>query len=154
MMASNDPKDLRGWRGVCIGLAAVSAFLCASLILRGFGVSFDTSYRMACAAISSAWVYWLKFDLPDEKWPQQAFLVSLLINIGILFSPLIDRPASRGEIMLFFLPDGFVVMIAMIAHNQRLALSVLTQLIATIVLFTAACAALLAFVIFRSGPPT
>lgn len=154
MMAGSDGQRLRGWRGLGVGLVAVSAFLCASLILRGFAVPFDTSYRVACAAVSSALVYWLRFDLPDEQWPRQAFWISLLVNIGILFSPLVDRPASRGELVLFLLPDGLVVLIAMIAHNQSLARSVRTQLIATVVVFTAACAALLAFVISRAGAAT
>jgi len=99
-------------------------------------------------------VYWVRFDFPDEKWPQRTFWISLLINIGIFFTPIIDRPASRGELIIFGLPDGFIVAIAMIAHNRSWTRSVRTQLIATIVLFTAACAALLAFVIFMAARST
>lgn len=153
-MAGNGAQKLRGWRGLGVGFVAVSAFLCLSLILRDFEVPFDTSYRVACAAVSSALVYWLRFDFPGEKWPQRVFWVSLLVNIGVLCSPLVDRPASRGELALFLLPDGFVVLIAMIAHNQALARSVRAQLIATVVVFTAACAALLALVILQSSAST
>jgi hypothetical protein len=158
-MSSDDAEDFesgreRSLREVGLALAGVAAFLFVSLVLRGFGIHFDTSYRVACAAASSALVYSLKSGFPDEKWPQRAFWISLLINIGILFTPLVDRPASRGEIILFFLPDGFVAAIAMIAHNRSWAASVRTQLIATIVLFAAACAALLGFVIFMAGRST
>ena len=110
------------------------------------------SGRLCCGIIGLGLL--AEVDFPGEKWPQRVFWVSLLVNIGVLFSPLVDRPASRGELALFLLPDGFVVLIAMIAHNQALARSVRAQLIATVVVFTAACAALLALVILQSSAST
>lgn len=44
--------------------------------------------------------------------------IALLINVGIFFTPLVDGPTSRGELMLFALPDAVVVLAASIASYR------------------------------------
>lgn len=83
-----------------------------------FGIPFDTSYRVVCAAGCLFFVYKLQRDFPGEQWPRFSLGVALLVNAGIFFTPLVDRPASRGEVMLFALPDAVVVLAASIASYR------------------------------------
>jgi len=78
----------------------------------GVGIPFATTLRVACAAICLFFIYRLGVSYPGERWPQISFLVALVVNFAIFFTPLVDRPASRGELMLFALPDAVVVMTA------------------------------------------
>jgi hypothetical protein len=71
----------------------------------------------------------------------------MLVNAGIFFTPLVDGPASRGEIMLFAAPDAVIVLavrtvtISAVDEHQR---AVRGQLIVGLVLAAALCAIFLA----------
>ena len=113
---------------------------------RAFGLPFDTTLRIACAAACLSFILKLKSDYPGESWPRISFWVSLAINAGIFFTPLVDRPPSRGELMVFALPDAVVVLAVRTATykvadiHQR---AVRQQMILGLVLAVAFCAILL-----------
>lgn len=96
-------------------LGLVAFILIAMGLEKGFGLPFDTTYRIACGAGCLLFIYKLGMDYPGEQWPRISFLLALLVNAGLFFTPLMDRPASRGELILFALPDAIVVLAALIA---------------------------------------
>jgi hypothetical protein len=79
------------------------------------GLPFATFYRVACAGACVGFIWKLRGDYPTESWPQASLLIALAVNVAILFTPLVDRPASRGELMIFALPDAMIVLGARIA---------------------------------------
>jgi hypothetical protein len=87
---------------------------------------------------------------PREQWPRISFWVALAVNVAIFFTPLVDRPASRGELMLFALPDAIVVLAARIASyrvtnvHQR---AMRQQMIFGLVVAVAFCAILFTLVL-------
>lgn len=89
------------------------ALLVIGFTLQGeLGIPFDTTLRVACAALCLAFIYKLGADYPGEKWPRISLWLAFLVNVAIFFTPLVHRPASRGELMLFALPDAIVVLTA------------------------------------------
>lgn len=82
------------------------------------GIPFATTYRIACAVGCLAFIFKLGRDYPNERWPRVGFFVALLVNVLLFFTPLVDRPASRGELMLFALPDAIVVLVALVASYK------------------------------------
>ncbi|KQM63378.1 hypothetical protein ASE75_13070 [Sphingomonas sp. Leaf17] len=78
-------------------------------------VPFDISFRVACAGMCLAFIAKLAADCPGERSLRIGFWFALIVNIGVFFTPLVDRPASRGELMVFALPDAIVVLGAGIA---------------------------------------
>ncbi|WP_344698010.1 hypothetical protein [Sphingomonas limnosediminicola] len=89
-------------------------------------------------------------DYPSETWPRISFWLSLLINIAIFFTPLVDRPASRGELILFALPDAVVTLTTLLAtyrvadfHQRAMRQQMILGLIVTV----AACATLFTLVL-------
>ncbi|ODT91245.1 MAG: hypothetical protein ABS86_02790 [Sphingobium sp. SCN 64-10] len=119
----------------------------AIMLQEKLGIPFDTTYRLACAATCLAFIAQFGLDAPQERWPWIGFVIALLVNAGLFFTPLFDRPASRGEIMLFALPDAVVMLGARIAYypvaddHQR---AVRQQLIVGLILAMAFCAIVLA----------
>lgn len=126
----------------------MAAFIIIGIALEDeFGVPFDTTYRVGCAAICLVFIYKLAVDYPGEPWPWISLWLALLVNIGLFFTPLFDRPASRGELMLFALPDAIVVLAARIisyrvvdVHQRAMRQQMILGLIAAVafcaVLFT------------------
>ena len=97
-------------------LAGIVAFVVISNGLQTeVGIPFDTTYRVACAAICLIFIYGLGSDFPGQRSVRISFWICLLVNSGIFFTPLVDRPASRGELMLFALPDAVVTLTILIA---------------------------------------
>lgn len=95
---------------------SVLALLVVGFVLEDVaGIPFDTTYRVACAAMCLLFIYKLALEFPGQHWPRTSLLIALLINVGIFFTPLVNRPTSRGELMLFALPDAVVVLAASIA---------------------------------------
>lgn len=82
------------------------------------GIPFDTSYRVCCAIACLTFIFKLARDYPAEQWPKLGLIGSALINFLIFFTPFVSRPASRGEIMIFALPDAIVVLTALIAFYK------------------------------------
>jgi hypothetical protein len=105
--------------GLCylgLGLVGLAAFLFISIALEDkFGVPSDTTYRIVCAVACVGCIYKLGGDYPGERWPETSMWLALLVNGGLFFTPLVDRPASRGEVMLFALPDIIILLVARIA---------------------------------------
>lgn len=81
------------------------------------GIPLATTMRIAGASFCLLFIYRLGRDFPGERWPRVGFWVSLAVNIGIFFTPLVDRPISRGELMLFALPDAIVVLVALLIER-------------------------------------
>lgn len=83
-----------------------------SLVVVGFtlerevGIPFDTTFRVVCAGACLVFIHKLGTDFPGERWPRISLWIALAVNISIFLTPLVDRPASRGELMLFALPDA------------------------------------------------
>jgi hypothetical protein len=63
-------------------------------------------------------IHQLGADYPGEQWPKIGFWLSLIVDVAIFFTPLVDHPASRGEFMLFAAPDTVVVLVARIASYE------------------------------------
>lgn len=98
-----------------LALLGIVAFVIIGTVLKDeTGLPFDTSYRVACAAICLFLIFKLGQDYPGERWPRVSFWLALLVNLGLFLTPLVDRPASRGELLLFVLPDAAIVLMARI----------------------------------------
>ncbi|UAK25081.1 hypothetical protein [Sphingomonas nostoxanthinifaciens] len=82
------------------------------------GIAFDTSYRVGCAIACLIFIFKLQRDYPTEQWPKIGLVASALINLAIFFTPIVSRSASRGELMIFALPDAIVVLTALIASYR------------------------------------
>ena len=118
---SNDRKFSFKSRLVRLGLAllGIAGFVAVGSVLENeAGIPFDTTYRVACAAACLLFIKKLRLDYPEETWPWASLWIALLVNVGIFFTPLVDRPSSRGELMLFALPDAVVVLVARIASYR------------------------------------
>lgn len=96
-----------------LALGGIFAFVAVAILLEDdMGLPFDTTYRVACAAACLALIVKLARDYPGERWPRISLGFALLVNVAIFFTPLVDRPTSRGELMIFALPDAIVVLVA------------------------------------------
>jgi hypothetical protein len=142
---NNASKRSRGREAV---LWAASLLL---LLIVGFtleddaGIPFDTTFRIACVGFCQFFIYKLRAEYPAERWPRIGFWLCLIVNIAVFFTPLVDRSSSRGELMLFALPDAIVVLTALIASypvtdvHQR---AMRQQMILGLVVAIAFCAVL------------
>jgi hypothetical protein len=79
------------------------------------GIPFDTLYRVGCAVGCFLFVAKLRCDYPSERWSHIGFLAIPLVNICLFLTPLFNRPSSRGEVILFALPDAIVLLVARLA---------------------------------------
>ncbi|HEX4737441.1 MAG TPA: hypothetical protein VH331_07760 [Allosphingosinicella sp.] len=140
-------------RRVSLALLGVAAFVAIGGVLeKEAGLPFDTSYRAACAAACLLFIFKLGSDYPGERWPRTSLWIALLFNVGLFFTPLVDRPTSRGELMLFALPNAVIVLAARIASypvvddHQR---AMRQQMILGLVVAVAFCAILFAFALME-----
>jgi hypothetical protein len=81
----------------------------------GLGIPVDTTYRVECAIACLLFILKLQRDDPTDQWPKHGLIGSAIINFLVFLTPLLSRPASRGELMVFALPDTIIVLIALIA---------------------------------------
>jgi hypothetical protein len=88
------------------------------LLQSEFGLPFDTTYRVACAAMCIVFIYGLNSEYPGEKWIGVAAIISIIANIALFCTPLVDQPTSRGEVMFFALPDAAIVLGVRIASYR------------------------------------
>ncbi len=96
-------------------LLGIVAVLVVSIALQDtVGIPGETTLRIATAAICLFFIYKLGLDYPGERWPRISLWVALVVNAALFFTPLMDRPMSRGELMIFALPDAVIVMTARI----------------------------------------
>lgn len=139
------PKGPSTWEAGAWLLGALALFLAAIVLEAAFGVPGATTLRVACVGICQFFVYQLGKEYSSDRWPWIAFWAALFVNAGILLSPLVDRPMSRGELMLFAPPDTVVVLLARIVSyrvgdvHQR---AMRQQMILGLIVAAALCAAL------------
>ena len=144
------------WLGrMGLALLGIIGFLVVAVALdHAFGLPFDTTYRIACAAACLVFILKLARDYSGESWVRIGFWLSLAINVGIFLTPLVDRPASRGELMVFALPDAVAVLAVRAAtykaatEHQR---AVPQQMILGLVIAIAFCAILLGLSLVDTG---
>ncbi len=101
---------------VGLALLGIAVFVTLGIVLENkVGLPIATSYRVACAVACLFLIWKFRSDYPQERWPGISLCIALFVNIAIFFTPLVDRPASRGELMLFGFPDAIIVLIVLIA---------------------------------------
>ena len=95
--------------GAGLWLFGLIGFLIVGMYLEDtFGLPFGFSVRLASIAFCQ-WCFWrLRSDYPDDWWSKSVFWSALVLNILVLLSPLTDRQPSRGELMVFALPDAIL----------------------------------------------
>lgn len=142
-------------------LAGILAFVTIGILLEeAFGIRFDTTYRLACAAVCLFLISRIGSDFPGQQWPRVGLVLAFLVNGGLFFTPLLSGRASRGEISVFALPDAIVLMVARIVScavsdrpvddHER---AVRQQLILGLVLAVLACALLFAVLLMAPRLP-
>jgi hypothetical protein len=109
------PKPSRG-REAALWLLFMVALLVIGFTLQDeLGIPFDTTFRVACVGMCLFLISKIAAEYPGERWPWISFGIALVVDIAIFFTPLVDRPTSRGELMLFAAPDAVIVLIVRIA---------------------------------------
>jgi hypothetical protein len=133
---------------VSLALLAIVGFVAIGVVLQNkTGLSFNTTYRVVCAALCLGFILKLGSDYSQQRWPKVSFWAALLVNISLFFTPLVDRPASRGEVMLFALPDAIIVLVALLlsykvvnqqqrANRYTMILGLVVAVVFCVVLFT------------------
>jgi len=97
----------------CLWLIGIGAFVALALVLEDkVGLPFDTTYRIVCAGMCLFLMTKVSSDYRGEQWPWVALAIAAVVNIGLFFTPLMARTASRGEIMIFALPDVIILLAA------------------------------------------
>lgn len=77
-------------------------------------IPFAWTFRVACAGACLVFIGKVGSEYPGERWPRIAILIALMFNVGFFFSPLAHLPASKGDILLFGLPDAAILLTARI----------------------------------------
>ena len=136
------------WRRLCLGLLGVVAFVTIGIALEDeLGIPFYTTYRLGCAGLCLFFIATIGQDYPGERWPWIGLAIAALINLSLFFTPVLEGPASRGEVMLFALPDAIILLIARTVsysvHDDRQR-AVRQQLILGIVIAVVFCSILFA----------
>jgi hypothetical protein len=151
-MSSDDAAETQedsGTRAKKVGLALIGvlAGVVAAIFLEAYaGIPFDTTYRVVCAGVCLWFIYRLQKDLPEAGWLRIGLGLSALLNVALFFTPVVDRPSSRGELILFAVPDLVVVLAVRIATLRPVDVeqrAKRVQLIACLVMASAACVGLL-----------
>lgn len=115
MNAAEPPKSkMRQFVSLLLG---VIAFVIICIVLENeAGLPFEITYRVGCAVACLTLIYQWSLEHPEERWLRVGFWFALLVNVGLFFTPIVDRPASRGELMIFALPDTVVVLAVGLAY--------------------------------------
>lgn len=133
-----------------LALLGVIAFVMAAAVLESqFAIPFDVPYRIACAGMCLVFIGKLAWDYPNERWPRIALSIALIVTIALFFTPIVDHPESRGELMIFALPDAVIVLLVRIASypvtdqhqramRQQMILALIVAIVGGIVLMIAA----------------
>lgn len=137
-------------------LLGIALFVTFSIALENeTGFPFDTTYRIACAGICLGLMAKIAWSYLEERWLWITLSVAVAINIALFFTPLADGPASRGEIMVFALPDITIFLAAraisypVTNDHQR---AVRQQLVAGVILAIAFCAIILSIGLIPARP--
>ena len=130
-----------------LAILGILALVAAGVALEDeIGLPWDTTYRAACAAACIFFVHHLGSDYAGEQWPRTALWIAVVVNVGVFFTPLVDRPTSRGELMLFALPTAIVFLSARLATysvandyqramRQQMILGLVVAVIFCVILF-------------------
>lgn len=112
--ATSEPRTFKSrLRTLCFVLLGIVFCLTFGIVLENeTGFPFYSTYRIVCAGMCLGLMAKVSSEYPGERWPWVALSIALATNIVFFFTPLFDRPASRGEIMLFALPDVAIFMAA------------------------------------------
>ncbi|MBA3526208.1 MAG: hypothetical protein H0T82_04730 [Sphingomonas sp.] len=147
----------RLWNLRLAGLGIV-AFVIFSIALEDeHGIPLDTSYRVVCAIACPIIMFKLASDYAEERWLRTSLCVALLVNVALFFTPLVDRPTSRGEVMLFALPDLIILLTARIASypvvddHQR---AIRQQMILALIVAVVFCVAVFSFALVERNLPS
>lgn len=143
----------------CLTLLGVAGFVAFGITLEtACGIPFDLTYRIACAVACLVMMVKIGADQGKERWFRVSLFIALVFNASLFLTPILHRPASRGEIMIFALPDAAVFFFGQAIgyptgdEHQR---AVRQQLFVGSLLAFAVAALLLAasFIPDRSRPP-
>lgn len=112
--AASGPKTFKSGLGKgCLALLGIALFVTFGIALENeTGFPFDMTYRIACMGVCLGFMAKIGSDYPGQRWPWIALSIAVVTNIAMFFTPLFDRSASRGEIMLFALPDATIFLAA------------------------------------------
>ena len=139
---------------LCLAFLGIIAFIAIGITLdKTLGIPFDATYRLACAGVCLYFILRISSDYTGERWPWIALFAALLVNAGLFFTPLVNGHASRGEIMLFALPDVTILLAARLAsysvadEHQR---AVRQQMILGLIIAVAFCAILFTIMLLPS----
>jgi len=136
---------------VCIALLSIVAFVTIAIGLENSaGIPFAFTFRIACACICLYFVIQVGADYPGQRWPKIAFLIALMLNVSLFFSPLANLPASKGDILFFAAPDAAIVLGARaitypVSNDHQRA--VRQQMIVGLILALAFCAMILSIML-------
>ena len=151
MNSADSPKPKM--KRVVLLLLGVIAFVIIGIVLEDeAGIPFKTTYRVGCAVACLTLIYQLGLQNPEERWLRVGFWCAFIVNAGLFFTPIVDRPASRGELMIFALPDAVVLLAVGLAYypagdaRQR---AVRQQMILGLVVASLFCATLFGFALIE-----
>jgi FtsH-binding integral membrane protein len=140
-------------RLVVLLLLGVIVFVAIGIVLEDeAGFPFETTYRIGCAVACLTLLFRLGQEHPGERWLRVGFWFAFIVNVGLFFTPIVDRPASRGELMIFALPDAVVLLAVGLAYypdddvRQR---AVRQQMILGLVVAVLFCATLFGFALLE-----
>ena len=94
-----------------LAMIGIIGFVALSTVLdERAGIRFDMTYRVVCAVACLAFIAKLASDYAGESWPRISLILALLLNASLFLTPLMKGASSRGEIVLFALPDAVIVL--------------------------------------------
>lgn len=95
-------------------LLGIIAFALISAALKNLiNLSNDQSYRLLCIAISLFMMWAYRKTFPKIRYFWISFWIALIVNFAIFLTPLVERSASRGEVLLFALPNSIIFLTAL-----------------------------------------
>ncbi|NMN06882.1 MULTISPECIES: hypothetical protein [unclassified Novosphingobium] len=140
------------FKRVGLALGGVIGAVLTGIALESYvGIPFATTYRIACAVACLVLIFKLGKDYPGERWPRPAFFICLIVNVLLFFTPIMDRRPSRGELMIFALPDVIIVLMILIASKKAVDVhqrAVRQQMILGLIVALLFCSVLYSLIIF------
>lgn len=135
----------------CVAILSIIVFVTIAIGLENYtAIPFAFTFRVACAFICLYFVAQVGADYPGERWPKVTFLIALVFNACLFFSPLAHLPASKGDILLFALPNTAIFLAARaitypVSNDHQRA--VRQQMIVGLILALAFCAIILSIML-------
>lgn len=103
-----------------------------------FGIAWDTSFRVGCMLVGLGLATAVCGDHRRERWFVAGMAVATIANVAIFLTPLVERPTSRGELMIFLGPTVIVLLLArLLSYPVRDARSNANRLLLVLSLVTA-----------------